>query len=254
MTAIKSLWFMGFLPIEFIVYRIILPMYTIKMARENLTLYRLTIDFADLKGEVPTGLVARLYAQRTDTTNPQAPMYTAQALFNSSEAIEIRPDSGTGIATVMLAPSRAFFTPMHYVLRVGTDEVSFSMPAADANLLEILTGAKRPPPVEADANYYMAASEMSALSGAALVAALEAGSTSMARSLIAAPAFTTPHYLYYAQPSTVADPTSASPLPSRDNEIQFWIKQADTVTIQSTEYNVWRSRTPVFTSRSYSFS
>ena len=201
-------------------------------------------------GDPPVGFKAYLWAERTDTINPQAPLYAeAHGFVETDKAMTITPNVA-GRASIDLIATGDYAVPMDYVLRVGQSEVRFKMPDLDATLLSILAGAPAGPGLPILRNFYLAANPANTLTGSALVAALEGGTVATTRSPIVAPAFTGNAYLYYAQPTAIPDPTFVHNLPSRRNQLPFWSKQAAVVAIASINYNVWITRAVVFDSES----
>ena len=212
-----------------------------------MTTRNLRIDFADLMGRPLTGGRAYLFAVRTDTTSPQAPLYTRRDIFDpdSIQVILIGEDARV---SVELVPSAHFVTPMQYILRIGESEIAFTMPDEDAVLIEIISG---PPPVHpSGATFYMAASANGSLMDGALLTALQGGTSSQSREPITAPTFTGDRYLYYAQPASLPDLTSFVARPGTRNQIGFLMVQASMPTISGVVYKVWRTRTVVFDSES----
>ena len=210
---------------------------------------QLRIDFADLMGEPPQGFTAYLYVVRTDTTNEQAPVYTDTAII-PNEPIPIRPNAD-GIATTRLVPSAEFPVPTQYVLVVDRAEIPFLMPDEDTSLLQILTDAAPPPATGDDTNYYLAVSTAETFTDTALAALLVAGTVSRTKSPIASPTWAIgSRFLFFAQPASDPDVNSIIPLPSSTNELEFWQKRADDVTIESTAYSVWQTKLAVFQSAS----
>ena len=207
----------------------------------------LRIDFADLMGRPLTGSRAYLFAVRTDTSSPQAPLYSRRDIFDpdSIQTILIGEDARV---SVDLVPSGDFVTPMQYILRVGESEIPFQMPDADSVLIDLISGT--PPVHPSGAVFYMAASTNGSLMDAALITALQGGTASMSREPITAPTFTGDHYLYYAQPASLPDLTSFVAQPSTRNQVGFLVIQASMPTISGVVYKVWRTRTVVFDSES----
>ena len=213
-------------------------------------IHTLTIDFRDLMGDPPVGFRAYLWAERTDTTDPQAPLYAeAHGFVETGEVMDVVPNV-SGRASVDLIATGDYAVPMDYVLRVGQSEIRFKMPDLDATLLSILAGSPAGPGLPITRNYYLAANPANTLTGSALVTALEAGTVSTTRSPIAAPTFTGDNYLYYAQQEAIADPTIAHALPGRRNQIVFWAKQTPVIEISGVRYNYWITRTVVYDSAS----
>ena len=49
-------------------------------------------DFTDLMGQPPAGFTARIYVERTDTTSPQAPIYTDSSVVDA-DSVLVRPNA-----------------------------------------------------------------------------------------------------------------------------------------------------------------
>ena len=112
------------------------------MALAHQTTRNLRIDFSDLMGRVPADFVAYIGMIRTDTANPQAPFYTDHVVLDPA-TLEDVPLDNQGVGNVRLIPSADFRTPMQYILRVGPkSEIIFTMPNADAVLIDLLTAGQ----------------------------------------------------------------------------------------------------------------
>lgn len=201
---------------------------------------RLSIDFRTLADGPPAGLLARLYVRRTDSTSPQAPIYTDDAVVQPDRALPIRPDAA-GLASIDLIPSSEYEQDTEYVLRIGPAEIVFRMPEADTDLAAILTGNL--PPV--GQTFYMGADAADTLAGQPLIDALTTGTTAMTRDPIVVPALAAASYLYFAQPASISDFTEAHHAGSPVfNQARLWRKLAEQPTINGVVYEVWVTRNP----------
>ena len=204
---------------------------------------RLSIDFRNLMGDPPAGLVARLYVRLRgvlDTIPSRTVFYTASAVVPGNRAQAVRPNA-MGLAAIDLIPSSEYEQDTEYVLRIGPAEIVFRMPEADTDLAAILSGNL--PPV--GQTFYMGAGATDTLAGQALIDALTAGTTAMTRTPIVVPALAAASYLYFAQPAAIADFTDARVgVHQFGNQAGQWRKTTEEPTIDGVTYEVWVTRNP----------